>query len=353
MTPILCSGRHRFHVGPAFASPGRRNQPISAWEEVFCTFRRRRPPKSRATSRWRWNAPASLCFLAVDRFAVCTLCYRIVGDELRFEPNGLTTWPALGRTRTPGSLRLPVFPCDSGAAHHLQGRPSPSRPGHVTPCSKTAASPVAPGEPHFDENRVPVADLRPNSARFSATRRRPARRRHHRLLPERRHRQFDGGRAAAGSHRPGKAFSIGFEAAGYDEMEYARIAARHFWRRASRILRDPADLVRSIPPWRPPTTNPSAIPRSSRPITAPRRPARPASPAFSPATAATSCSEAIPATPSSGSSVFTKTSPGPAPPPARTAVNGQRVAGQATGDQEGGQLRRTGPGAHARPHADV
>jgi asparagine synthase (glutamine-hydrolysing) len=31
-------------------------------------------------------------------------------------------------------------------------------------------------------------------------------------------------------------YSIGFDAAGYDEMEYARIAARHFRRGPSRIL---------------------------------------------------------------------------------------------------------------------
>ncbi|MDP3611009.1 MAG: asparagine synthase-related protein, partial [Rubrivivax sp.] len=41
-------------------------------------------------------------------------------------------------------------------------------------------------------------------------------------------------------------YSIGFEAAGYDEMEYARIAARHFGARHHEYYVTPADLVRSI-----------------------------------------------------------------------------------------------------------
>ncbi|MFN3809340.1 MAG: asparagine synthetase B family protein [Roseateles asaccharophilus] len=42
-------------------------------------------------------------------------------------------------------------------------------------------------------------------------------------------------------------FSIGFEAEGYDEMEYARLAARHFGVRHHEYYVTPGDLVRSIP----------------------------------------------------------------------------------------------------------
>lgn len=42
-------------------------------------------------------------------------------------------------------------------------------------------------------------------------------------------------------------FSIGFEAEGYDEMAYARLAARHFGVRHHEYYITPADLVRSIP----------------------------------------------------------------------------------------------------------
>ena len=42
-------------------------------------------------------------------------------------------------------------------------------------------------------------------------------------------------------------YSIGFEAEGYDEMEYARIAARHFKTEHHEYYVTPDDLVRSIP----------------------------------------------------------------------------------------------------------
>lgn len=42
-------------------------------------------------------------------------------------------------------------------------------------------------------------------------------------------------------------FSIGFDATGYDEMEYARIAARHFGTRHHEYYVTPDDIVKSVP----------------------------------------------------------------------------------------------------------
>ncbi len=44
-----------------------------------------------------------------------------------------------------------------------------------------------------------------------------------------------------------RTYSIGFEAQGYDEMEYARIAARHFGTRHHEYYVTPADVVDAIP----------------------------------------------------------------------------------------------------------
>jgi len=49
------------------------------------------------------------------------------------------------------------------------------------------------------------------------------------------------------SGQPAQTYSIGFEAEGYDEMGYARIAARHFGTEHHEYYVTPADLVRSIP----------------------------------------------------------------------------------------------------------
>ena len=46
---------------------------------------------------------------------------------------------------------------------------------------------------------------------------------------------------------PAKTYSIGFEAAGYDEMEYARIAAKHFKTEHHEYYVTPADVAEAIP----------------------------------------------------------------------------------------------------------
>ena len=46
---------------------------------------------------------------------------------------------------------------------------------------------------------------------------------------------------------PVQAFSIGFEASGYDEISYARLAARHFNSELHEHYITPAELVGAIP----------------------------------------------------------------------------------------------------------
>lgn len=46
---------------------------------------------------------------------------------------------------------------------------------------------------------------------------------------------------------PARTYSIGFEAQGYDEMSYARVAARHFGTRHHEYYVTPADVVSAIP----------------------------------------------------------------------------------------------------------
>ena len=48
-------------------------------------------------------------------------------------------------------------------------------------------------------------------------------------------------------HHPARTFSIGFDAVGYDEMEYARIAVRHFGTRHREHYLTTEELIRDIP----------------------------------------------------------------------------------------------------------
>lgn len=66
------------------------------------------------------------------------------------------------------------------------------------------------------------------------------------------------------SGQPARTYSIGFDASGYDEMEYARIAARHFSTRHKEYYVTPDDIVTAIPQiaaiFDQPFGNSSAIP---------------------------------------------------------------------------------------------
>ena len=64
--------------------------------------------------------------------------------------------------------------------------------------------------------------------------------------------------------RPAKTYSIGFRAEGFDEMEYARIAARHFGTASHEYYLVPQDVVKAIPiiatSYDEPFGNDSAVP---------------------------------------------------------------------------------------------
>lgn len=66
------------------------------------------------------------------------------------------------------------------------------------------------------------------------------------------------------SDRPIDSFSIGFDAAGYDEMEYARITAKHFKAKLHEYYVTPADVLKAAPliaqTYDEPFGNASAIP---------------------------------------------------------------------------------------------
>ncbi|MDO9431823.1 MAG: asparagine synthase-related protein [Phenylobacterium sp.] len=190
-------------------------------------------------------------FLAVDRFAIRSICYRIIDGRLHFAERADTLAalpPAAGidpqaifdylyfhvvpspRTIFKGVMRLPAGHCAWFEA------------GQLT---------VAPyWVPQFSE---------PASARFE-----PLAAEFRQLVQNAVAAQLDGGKAAcflsggtdsstvagmigAATGSPAATYSIGFEAEGYDEMAFARIAAKRFGCEHHEYYVTPDDLVRSIP----------------------------------------------------------------------------------------------------------
>ncbi len=142
----------------------------------LCTPRRRMHPRtSPAISRSPSTHRRGGTFLAIDRFAIQTLCYRIsmATPALR---RRAPTQLRRNRTRSAGDLRLPLFPRHPVAAHDLQAVSSACRPATMR-CFENGKLTVAPyWQPKFEEGRgESFAACATNSSDSCAIRRQPHR----------------------------------------------------------------------------------------------------------------------------------------------------------------------------------
>ena len=188
-------------------------------------------------------------FMAVDKFATHSLCYRVEGQHLRFA----------SRADAFGSTAADVDPQALFDYLYFHVVPSPRTifggvmrlaPGHFA-LFKNGQLTVEPyWSPQFQPiSRPSFADLRDE---FRS------------LLRAAVQRQLDGSRPAcflsggtdsstvAGliaevAGCPPATYSIGFDAEGYDEMHYARVAAKKFATEHHEYYVTPADLVDGIP----------------------------------------------------------------------------------------------------------
>ena len=207
-------------------------------------------------------------FLAVDRFAVRSLCYRVQNGQLHFAARA----DALAATST-GAEIDPQAIYDYLYFHVI---PSPRTiykgifrlpPGHcaVFEHGQLTVSPYWVTE--FNEHRSGhLPDLKADFRR---------------LLQSAVAQQLEGHRPACflsgGTDSstvsgmlcevggaPARTYSMGFDATGYDEMEYARIAAKHFKTDHHEYYVTPEDLLEGIPlvarSYDQPFGNSSAVP---------------------------------------------------------------------------------------------
>ena len=187
--------------------------------------------------------------LAVDRFAIQSVCYRVLNGRLRFASRA----DELADAQT---LIDPQAIFDYLYFHVI---PSPRTiykgifrlpPGHYALFDNGQLTVAPYWVPAFEEQTDASFGSLKNEFR--------------QLLQDSVARQLDGGKPACflsggtdsstvagmisqASGRQAATYSIGFDAQGYDEMEYARLAARHFKTDHHEYYVTPDDLVRSIP----------------------------------------------------------------------------------------------------------
>ncbi|PKO90631.1 MAG: asparagine synthase [Betaproteobacteria bacterium HGW-Betaproteobacteria-10] len=197
------------------------------------------------------NLPSDGVFLAVDRFAIHSLCYRQVDGRLLFAERA----DALADDSTEIDPQA-IF--DYLFAHAI---PSPRTifkgiyrlpPAHCAIFENGKLSVTPYWLAHFEEN-VPASfgDLRVEFKKLlgDAVAKEVAG-----YAPEKIGCFLSGGTDSStvsgmvgqATGKPAETYSIGFEADGYDEMEFARIAARHFKTNHHEYYVTPDDLVRSI-----------------------------------------------------------------------------------------------------------
>ncbi len=222
----------------------------AAWMAAFARYGVEAPAQAHGDFAVAVRDDAGRVLLAVDRFATHSLCYRVDGDQIALRQSRGRGRGRIGGDRSAGTVRLFVLSRHPGAAHDLQGH-APAARGPLRTVRQGQRSRSARWwNPVFEEARTESFEQLRDEFRA--------------LLQDSVAAQVQGGRVGcflsggtdsstvAGmlgrvTGEPPPTFSIGFDAKGYDEMEYARIAARHFKADHHEYYVTPDDLVRSIP----------------------------------------------------------------------------------------------------------
>jgi len=250
-TAQLCLGSPRF-TEARLAALSKTQGAASAWASAFERDGVASPLQAAGDFAVAIRDAAGRVFLAVDRFAIRTLCYRQDGGTLRFAERADTLVDASTAIDPQAIFDYLFF-------HNI---PSPRTifkdvyrvpPGHYVLCENGKITVAPYWVPTFNENH------RESFESFRGT--------FLNILGEAVKTQLEGyqhqqigcflsggtdSSTVAGlinkvSGQRTASYSIGFDAQGYDEMEYARIAARHFNTEHHEYYVTPADLVQGIP----------------------------------------------------------------------------------------------------------
>lgn len=251
---MTASGIHLVRGRPTFASPAlaqlvSQEGVLAAWRTLFL----QRGPEAAAEVNGDFAValfdPRGRAFLAVDRFAIRTLCYCIEDGQLRFaeraddlvdgsaqiDPQAVFDYLYFHVIPSPRTIFKGVFRLPPGHFAVFENGEIKVSPYWLAEFSEPATASFADLRSEFRELlHAAVADQLDGS--------KPAC-----FLSGGTDSSTVAGMIREVSGQPAATYSIGFAAEGYDEMEYARLAARHFGAEHHEYYVTPDDLVRSIP----------------------------------------------------------------------------------------------------------
>lgn len=245
----VCRGTARFLDEDVAALARSRGDPF-AWIELVARLGRRAP--TRVHGRFAaavLDVETGSALLAVDRFSIETWCYAITEFGLAFS-NRADAVPAVRREVEPQAifdyLYFHVIPSPRTAFRGV----ARLLPGHVLTFADGRCEIERYWRPRFDESSSASTD--------------ELRRQFRALVTQAVARTAGDGEVGAYlsggtdsstvagtlvqiTGKPAKTYSIGFGAAGYDEMAYARIAASHFGTSHHEYYVTPQDVTDNIP----------------------------------------------------------------------------------------------------------
>jgi asparagine synthase (glutamine-hydrolysing) len=259
----LSLGKPRFKDNELTALAARAGT-LAAWQEAYARHGTNAPAHAANDFAIAFDTPTGGSFLAIDKFAVQTLCYRIADGKLHVAPRA----DALGATELDPQaifdyLYFHVIPSPRTIFKGVFRLP----PGHYA-LFENGTLTVAPyWTPKFEEGRgESFASLRDE---FLATVRESVA---SRIGDSPIGCYLSGGTDSSTvsgmltqiTGKPAETYSIGFDVPGYDEMEYARLAVRHFGTHHHEYYITPDDLVAGMPmvaaSYDQPFGNSSAVP---------------------------------------------------------------------------------------------
>jgi asparagine synthase (glutamine-hydrolysing) len=248
---VACTGLARFRDERA-KTVGKERGQAAGWLELFKA--QRADALSRVSGEYAvvlLDVEARSALLACDRFAIRPLCYsyrngRIAfadradrvatGEASRIDPQAIYDYLYFHVIPTPRTIFQDVARLGPAGRVRLNGRGTPEVGSHWMPVFEE------PRSVRFDDLKHELRTLlREAVAREAGNTRVGA------FLSGGTDSSTVTGMLKEATGEPPPTYSIGFDAEGYDEMAYARIAARHFGARHREYYLTPDDLVRGIP----------------------------------------------------------------------------------------------------------